>query len=195
MVILNRFMFGQIAQSQDQHQSQQSRQYHLTREVLQPKFNVGSYTGHWYQIARIPKFYEADCRKASADYQIITKKEISVVNNCYDANYRLIRQVKGTAQILYPQYPAALYVQFSNQAQPSNFNLGTPGTQRISNRQSPNYLVHKTDYSTYALVGSSDRQSLWILSRSETMEPKLYQKLVQLAQEIGYNVSKLVINC
>ncbi len=46
------------------------------------------------------------------------------------------------------------------------------------------------DY-THALVGTPDRQNLWVLGRSPFMAPTLYQNLVHLAQQKGFDIDHL----
>jgi apolipoprotein D and lipocalin family protein len=46
------------------------------------------------------------------------------------------------------------------------------------------------DYS-YAVVGTPDREYLWILSRTPVMAPTLYHQLVQEMASKGFDVSRL----
>jgi len=46
------------------------------------------------------------------------------------------------------------------------------------------------DYS-YALVGQPKREYLWLLSREESLPDEIYTKLLQTAQSVGYDTSKL----
>ena len=44
----------------------------------------------------------------------------------------------------------------------------------------------------YALVGSSDRKYLWILSRTKTLDDDLYKRLLATAVEQGFNVNQII---
>jgi len=158
----------------------------LSCEKLQPMFNPGAYTGKWYQIARIPQPFEQGCMKATAEYEIVDESTVSVLNICYTENYTPIREARGTAKIIYPNYPAALYVSFPN--------FPIYDNSKLSNRLVPNYLVHRTDYCKYSVVGSPDRKSLWILSRTPEMDPVLYSRLICFAASLGYNTKQVVKN-
>ena len=46
---------------------------------------------------------------------------------------------------------------------------------------------------SWALVGSSTENYLWMLSRTPQMDPDTYQMLVRKAEERGYDISKLFI--
>jgi len=43
-----------------------------------------------------------------------------------------------------------------------------------------------------ALVGSPDRDYLWLLSREETVDPALRDTLLDEARKRGYDVSELI---
>ena len=51
-----------------------------------------------------------------------------------------------------------------------------------------NIIELAPDYS-YALVGSSDRKGLWILSREPHLDEMIYEQLLDKATEQGFNVS------
>jgi lipocalin len=55
--------------------------------------------------------------------------------------------------------------------------------------------VHKTDYERFAIVGSPDRNSLFILARRKQMSKESYAKIVAYSKErLGYDVSRLVVD-
>jgi lipocalin len=44
----------------------------------------------------------------------------------------------------------------------------------------------------YALVGDDERRSLWMLSRTQSLDADAYSALAQVALGAGYDVTKLV---
>jgi apolipoprotein D and lipocalin family protein len=44
----------------------------------------------------------------------------------------------------------------------------------------------------YAVIGEPNRDYLWILSRTKTMDDATYQKILERVKEQGYDVNKLV---
>ena len=56
------------------------------------------------------------------------------------------------------------------------------------------YIVLGTDYDSYALVGGSTPDMLWVLKRPGTMmsEP-MYKSMVRKARSMGYDVDRLKI--
>lgn len=146
-------------------------------DELVDDFDANQYMGKWYQIASIPQFFNTDCARSTAEYTLLSDK-IKVVNSCYDNNWNIKRTITGSAIPIDSGTPAALLVNF-------------PGyqTPKIAN-----YLVHDTNYITFAIVGSPDRSNLYILSREPKMTVCMYRALRRTARELGYDTSKLVIN-
>lgn len=144
-----------------------------TCEVLQDNFDIQRYMGKWFQIASIPQFYEAGCPRQTALYTFLSNK-VKVFNTCYDKNWEVVRTVTGSAVAPSACIPAALTVSFDEQPFPS------PG---------PNYLIHKTDYVNYAIVGSPTRDSYYILSRKSKISLSEYKRFVKYAYKLGYNSS------
>lgn len=146
---------------------------------LQPNFNPKDYMGKWYEIAKLPQWFEVGCSKITAEYRILSPTQIGVTNTCFDKCFDKIRADEGLATVLDPTQPAALLVNFPP----------FPPLPPI-----PNYLVHKTDYCSYALVGSIDRSNLYFLSRNKKMKKKRYEELLAISASYGYDVTKLQIN-
>jgi apolipoprotein D and lipocalin family protein len=44
----------------------------------------------------------------------------------------------------------------------------------------------------FALVGSNDRQYLWILSRTKTLDDDVYKRLLATAVEQGFSVDQVI---
>lgn len=147
-------------------------------ESLQEDFEIQPYMGKWFQIANIPLFFDRSCSRSTAVYTFLDNK-VKVYNRCYNKEGQKIDEITGSAVPLSICQPASLVVAFP----------GFPNDPTI-----PNYLIHQTDYVEYALVGSPDRSSLYILSRKSKMTPCLYKQLVKQAKYLGYDTSKLVIN-
>jgi apolipoprotein D and lipocalin family protein len=151
-------------------------------DVYQKDFDVVKYMGKWYQIASIPQFYETNCPRQTAEYTLLSDN-VTVFNTCYDEEWNINSTIRGAAFILNPCNPAGLRVvfpNFPNSTQPVYTGV--------------NYIVHKTDYIDYALIGSPTRTTLYILSRTSKMSQKKYNKLKSYAKSLGYDTSMLRIN-
>jgi apolipoprotein D and lipocalin family protein len=165
----------------------------LSQETLQADFDIDRYTGEWFEIAKLPNFFEVGCSSAKANYQRIATNAISVLNTCLDEEGGGLQRpnpavpgtclnawIFGTGIARDLNFPAALNVSF-----PSSPEADTP---------IPNYLVHKTDYDTFAVVGSPDRRGLFLLARDQIMSKKLYRKLLRFVEKLGYNTNNIIIN-
>ena len=173
----------------------------LSQEVLQPAFNLDRYLGKWYEIAKTPNFFEIGCASAKAEYEKITKTTLSVVNTCLGEDGSKKRRtfeeaggfgrqgpdntippvIKGKATVVNEDCPAAIRVSF-----PTEPDFLPPNI--------PNYLVHTTDYCSYAVVGDLQRKLLFILSRKPTMNMRLFNELVRFSAKLGYNTDQIIIN-
>lgn len=145
-------------------------------QKIKKDFDPRRYTGRWYQIADIPQPYAQGCVYQTADYDLYDSSNVKVYNQCFNKNRFFVRDITGNAYIPNPDKPAALIVSFPNVPVP----------------EEPNYLVLKTDYCTYSLVGSSDKKTLYILSRTEKMNIDIYNMLVKKAHRMGYKTNDLV---
>lgn len=142
-------------------------------EILQKDFDTQRYMGLWYQIASIPQFYDTGCVRSTAVYTLLNNK-VNVYNTCIK---NVSTTITGEAIAPNPCIPAALNVVFPN----------TPNT-------GINYLVHRTNYDSYAIVGSPSRLSFYILSRDKTMSKKEYHKMLSYAHRLGYNTDLIKVD-
>ena len=53
-------------------------------------------------------------------------------------------------------------------------------------------IIALDDQYRYALVGSSDRKYLWVLSRTKKLDEGVYKRLLATAAEQGFNVGEMV---
>jgi apolipoprotein D and lipocalin family protein len=147
-------------------------------ETLQKNFDAAAYMGKWYQIASIPQFYEKGCVRQTAEYTLLTDR-INVFNTCYDEKWEVITTITGSA-VPVDCNGASLRVVFPD--------------QQMFDLPFANYLIHKTDYTNYAIVGSPTRNSFYILSRTPHMSVSEYKAFLVYADKLGYDSSKIKYN-
>ena len=144
------------------------------------KVEVQRYVGKWNAIAALPQFFTRKCEAQTAEYEIIGEGEISVLNICLKKKGETT--IEGQAKVVDTQTNAKLEVTFNN------------FWTRLF-RVKGDYIIIKLDESyEYVLVGSTNRKSLWIMSREETMPKEVYNDYVKVAQALGFNTSKLVVS-
>ena len=137
--------------------------------------DIQRYLGTWYEIARFPHSFEKGLVGVTATYELKPNGNISVLNQGYKGTLTgKHSKAKAFAKIPVPTNTGRLKVYFF-------WPFGAE------------YLVldlDKENYS-YALIGSSSPNYLWILSRTPQMDEATYQMLVDKAKGLGYDISKL----
>jgi apolipoprotein D and lipocalin family protein len=155
-------------------------------ESRQPLQTVASvdlvrYAGTWYEIARLPMWFQRHCVDSKASYTARPDGKIGVHNECVtDAG--TLAQADGIATIVDVSTNAKLAVTFDN------FFARLVGPSREGNywiiELDPDYQV--------AMVGTPDRRYLWILSRTSQLDESNYHRLVTKAQQLGFPISSLI---
>jgi apolipoprotein D and lipocalin family protein len=56
------------------------------------------------------------------------------------------------------------------------------------------YIILYTDYSNYAIIGSSDLNNLWLLSRKQDNSSAEIQKLIDIVKQYNYPLQKLIFS-
>ncbi|ALJ01234.1 hypothetical protein DC20_05370 [Rufibacter tibetensis] len=134
------------------------------------------YAGKWYEISLIPNRFEKGCHCTTAEY--VPKEDyVEVRNSCRkgSANGKLDGAV-GKAFPVEGSNNAKLRVQF------------------FWPFRGDYWILDLADDYSHALVGSPDRNFLWILARKPQLDPVIYARLSQKAQELGFDVRRLVHN-
>lgn len=122
-------------------------------------YDVGSYTGKWYQIADYPQVYESFCKECTtADYTLNSDGTIQVVNSCRKAVASKPTDVNAVATIPDSTEPAKLEVKFFHLFKAPYWIIAL-GEKNAANQYS------------WALVSNGARESCYILSRTPTMKP------------------------
>ena len=152
---------------------------------MQPKavsdFKATEYLGTWYEIARLPLWFERKCiAPITANYSL-EDGNIMVVNKCLRSNGEY-DVANGIAEFELESSIAILKVSF------------VPEWLRWTGAGKGDYWVLYTDYSQIALVGSPDYKYLWVLSRNEHPDQQVVTKIVNYAQKLGYPTQLLIYN-
>ena len=134
--------------------------------------NLNRYLGTWYEIASFPNRFQRDCRCTSATYDI-QGRHIGIVNRCYKGRNLVLDEAKGKAWPV-DQTNSKLKVQFF-----------WPFTGNY-------WIIALSPTYRWVLVGSPDRDYLWVLSRSRVMSKKRYRAIVRMAKQQGFDVTRLV---
>ncbi len=137
------------------------------------KVELDRYLGKWYEIAHLPAGFQNGCNQTTATYSLQENGNISVLNEC--SKNGKYKKAKGTAKVVDKQTGAKLKVTFFWPFYGDYWIL----------KLGENY--------DYAVVGTPNRKYLWILSRTPTIDTKLYSELTEFAKSKGFNIDNLIL--
>jgi apolipoprotein D and lipocalin family protein len=141
--------------------------------------DVDRYLGDWFEIARFPNRFQDECvGDVTASYATRADGRLDVINRCRTEGGPI--DARGVARIVDTQTRARLQVRFA----PAwlSFLPFVWGDYWILG------LAH--DYS-WAVVGSPDRDYLWILARTPMLEWEDYTLALATAGANGFDVGRL----
>jgi apolipoprotein D and lipocalin family protein len=148
---------------------------------IQPvaQLELARYAGTWYEIARFDQRFQRGCVGVTAEYGPIDASTVSVKNTCRrDTLDGPITGITGRATRPNAAEPGKLLVRFDR------FPL---------NLFSADYWVIdvQEDY-RWAVVSNGAGTTLWILSRTPTMNSAIYDELVARLKTRGLKTEYLV---
>lgn len=154
-------------------------------ESMAPKtvdrVDLKRYQGTWYEVARLPMFFQRNCAQSEAHYTLKDDGNIAVTNRCRTIEGKW-EEATGTASPQIKGKTDKLWVVFDNWF--SNLFPGVAKGDYWVLYVSPDYKV--------ALVGSPNRKFLWLLSRTPQVPDSVRNDLLMKAQQQGYDTTKLI---
>lgn len=146
--------------------------------------DLNRYVGVWFEQAKLPNRFQAQCiGDVQASYSLLADSSIEVINRCKLAD-GAFEEAKGQVRL------AA--------------DVQTPDNSKLEVRFAPallspipsvwgDYWILKIvgDYE-YSLVGTPDRQYLWVLSRSKQADAAVVNELLDYAKEWGFATEDVV---
>ena len=138
------------------------------------------YQGTWYEIARLPMWFQRNCLRSQATYGILETGEVSVLNECDTGSGK--DSIRGRARVVDAKTNARLEVRFDNW-----FSVFIP-----SQPQGNYWILYLDDEYRTVIVGTPDRKNLWIMARTPVIDETQYAKLVEIARGLGFDTDKLI---
>ena len=138
-------------------------------------FEVNRYLGKWYEIARLDHSFERGLNNVSAEYSLRSDGTIRVLNRGFNVNKNKWQEAEGRAKFMGSPDVASLKVSFFGPFY---------GGYNIVELDKQNYQ--------YVMIVGNNRNYLWILSRTPTLDPNIRKKLVAKAKDLGFAVDQLI---
>jgi len=143
--------------------------------VVVPYVDLNRYVGKWYEIARYPTPFQAGCASSTANYTANEDGTIGVFNTCLAPDGSVNSTIQGTARVVDATTNAKLKVSFPNVPIPGDYWIIDLGQ----------------DYE-YAVVGDPTRLTLFILSRTPTLDQATLAAILSRLPYQGYDPERLV---
>lgn len=141
--------------------------------------DLSRYLGKWHEIARLPNRYERACAGQPTATYSLRDGELNVTNRCLARSGRL-RTSHGVARVVAGSRGARLKVTFA------------PSWLRWWPAVWADYWILHVDADyQFALVGTPQRDALWLLARSDHLDEAQRVQLLRVASEQGYDVRQL----
>lgn len=142
------------------------------------------YSGTWYEHARLPNRFQRDCAaNVVAKYTVRSDGGLTVVNGCVDrqgARLAVVGEGRKVPAIGAPQ--GQLEVRFAPR-----------WLSWLSVVWGDYWVIAIDDNYRTALVGTPDRENLWLLSRSPTLLPAELKQWLDRAAGYGFPMDKVVL--
>ncbi|WP_300651003.1 lipocalin family protein [Pseudomonas sp.] len=139
------------------------------------------YQGTWYELARLPMFFQRNCAQSEAHYQLQDDGSVDVSNRCRTLEGEW-QEVKGQAVPQVAGQTDKLWVRFDNW-----FSRLLPSVAR-----GEYWVLYLDDDYQTALVGHPNRDYLWLLARTPQVAPTLRDKLLEVARGQDYDTDALI---
>lgn len=134
-------------------------------------FDVARYMGTWYEIARLPQWFERNMNEVKAEYTLQEDGTVKIVNSGIKDGE--IKRVEGVARFKGWKKIGSLEV---------SFNKHFYSDYRI--------IRLAEDYH-YAIVTSKTKDALWILSRKPQLSQAELDKILSFVLALDFDISRL----
>jgi len=135
--------------------------------------DLARYMGDWFEIARMPNPFQKQCERTTARYTLTGDGRFSVLNACLTPAGKR-KSAKGRAKVVDFATGSKLKVSFFWPFYGDYWILDLDADYR------------------WALVGTPNRKYLWVLCRSERMDPAVLERLLAKARSLGYDLGSLI---
>jgi apolipoprotein D and lipocalin family protein len=137
-------------------------------------FQLPRYLGTWYEIARLDHSFERGLDSVTANYTPRDDGGIKVINRGYNPKKQQWQESIGKAYFIGSPQQASLKVSFFGPFY-GGYNV-----------------IDLDDEYQHALIAGPNKDYLWILSRTPTINTQTRDRLVAVAKSYGFPVDELI---
>ena len=145
----------------------------INQDLIVKNFDINKYLGIWYEIARIDNRFERNLKNVKAEYILLQNNKIKIINSGYDTKNEKNRTITGYGYIKNKNL-AQLKISFFRPFY-SDYNI----------------IILDKNYN-YVVVSGDSYDYLWILSRKDTINTKLYNQLLSQISNMGFDINKII---
>lgn len=143
--------------------------------------DLQKYVGRWYEIARFPNRFQKQCAgDVVVDYASRPDGRIDVVNRCRKTDGSTIEAAGVARRAGADTSNAKLEVRFA------------PAWLSFLPVWGDYWILDLAGDYTWAIVGDRDREYLWFLSRTPTVQDERFEAMKRSAEAQGFDVSRLL---
>lgn len=148
--------------------------------VTVPRVDWSQYVGKWYELARLPNSFQRKCvADVIAEYTALPSGSIRVVNRC-QRDDRSVDAATGEARKVAGE-EGKLKVRFAPE-----------WLSRLPAVWGDYWVIGLDDTYQTALVGTPDREYLWLLSRTPQRPPAEVDAWLQRAVALGFDIDRVL---
>lgn len=151
-----------------------------SRPPLEPvaEVDLERYCGKWHQIAHIPNWFQRQCVSGTMlTYSLRDDGKVEVVNQCVTKNGITIN-ARGVAE--------------HREGGKFKVTFVPPLFSFLPFVRASYWILLLDPQYQYAVVGEPSRRYLWILNRTPQIDDRLYDKLIEQIDSLGYATDKLI---
>jgi apolipoprotein D and lipocalin family protein len=144
-----------------------------------PLVDLDRYAGDWFEIARYPNRFQRSCAgDVRASYARRPDGRVDVVNRCRTADG--VVEARGVARVVDDRTFSRLKVRFA----PAWLSF-------VSAVWGDYWIIGLADDYSWAVVGSPDREYLWILARNPQLDERRSEAARAAARVNGFDLNRL----
>ena len=144
--------------------------------------DLTQYAGRWFEAARLPNKFQDHCTgDVVAHYGLRADGRVDVVNRCRTAS-GTVDEARGVGRKAGDgKSSARLEVRFA----PAILSF-------LRSVWGDYWIIGLGPEYTWAVVGTPNREYLWILSRTPQMSATSYERAIEIARGSGFDVTKVI---